>query len=60
MTTEFDKDKLDDDLCAVLNKHIKTGFISKDGYLFFDDEDIVDDLNLHIKGLITLIKMTYA
>jgi len=47
-------------LCAVLNKHIKTGFVSKDGYLFFDDEDIVDDLNLHIKGLITLIKMTYA
>ena len=34
MTKEFDEDKLDDDLCAVLNKHIKTGFVSKDGYLF--------------------------
>ena len=49
----------DDDICDVMNKYIKDGFISENGDLFFDDGDIVKDFNYHIEGLLKLIKMTH-
>ena len=52
-------DLFDDDICDVMNKHIKKGFISENGELFFDDNNIVDKFNYHIEGLKELIKMTY-
>ena len=52
-------DYFDDDICDVMNKYIKDGFTSKNGDLFFDDDDIVKDFNYHIEGLKKLIKMTY-
>ena len=52
-------DYFDDDICDVMNKYIKKGFISKNGDLFFDDDKIVADFNYHIEGLKNLIKMTY-
>ena len=52
-------DLFDDDICDVMNKHIKKGFLSENGELFFDDNNIVDKFNYHIEGLKELIKMTY-
>jgi len=52
-------DLFDDDICDVMNRHIKKGFISENGELFFDDNNIVDKFNYHIEGLKELIKMTY-
>ena len=52
-------DLFDDDICDVMNRHIKKGFISENGELFFDDNHIVDKFNYHIEGLKELIKMTY-
>ena len=48
----------DDDVCELMNKYIKKGFISEKGKLFFDDDDIVDDFNYHLEGLKNLIRKT--
>jgi len=48
----------DDDVCELMNKYIKKGFISEKGELFFDDDDIVDDFNYHLEGLKNLIRKT--
>ena len=53
------RDYIDDDICNAMNRYIKKGFISKNGNLFFDDDEIVADFNYHIEGLKNLIKMTY-
>ena len=52
-------DSLDDDLCSVMDKHIKKGFVSEKGELFFDDDDIVNEFNSHLMGLQRLIIDTY-
>lgn len=56
---EIHYDYFDDNICDVMNRYIKKGFISKNGNLFFDDDEIVADFNYHIEGLKNLIKMTY-
>ena len=52
-------ERIDDDICNVLDKHIKKGFVSENGNLFFEDDEILDSFEFHLKGLQNLIKMTY-
>lgn len=52
-------DSIDDGICEVMNEHIKEGFVSKNGELFFEDEDIVTSFNYHLMGLQRLIIDTY-
>ena len=49
----------DHDITKVMDKYIKKGFTSKAGYLFFEDDKILDSFEHHLKGLMNLIKMTY-
>ena len=50
---------IDEDISDVMNKYIKDGFVSKNGNLFFEDDEILDSFEYHLKGLQNLIKMTY-
>ena len=49
----------DHDITKVMDKYIKKDFTSKAGYLFFEDDKILDSFEHHLKGLMNLIKMTY-
>ena len=49
----------DDDISNVMDKYIKKGFVSKKGNMFFEDDEILDSFEYHIKGLLNLIKMTH-
>ena len=46
----------DDDLCDLFNKYIGRGFVSKDGYLFFEDEALEGKFSLATDMLKELIK----
>tara|TARA_R100001244_G_scaffold13010_1_gene14779 strand:+ start:197 stop:481 length:285 start_codon:yes stop_codon:yes gene_type:complete len=46
----------DDDLCDLFNKYIGRGFVSKDGYLFFEDEVLEGEFSLATDMLKELIK----
>ena len=52
-------ESIDEDISDVMNKYIKDGFVSKNGNLFFEDDEILDSFEYHLKGLQNLIKMTY-
>ena len=52
-------EQIDGDITDVLDKYIKKGFVSDKGYLFFEDDKILDEFLSHLKGLQNLIKMTY-
>ena len=49
----------DDDICGVMNKYIKEGFVSKNKELFFDDKEIVEKFNYYLNGLTGLILDTH-
>ena len=52
-------DSLDDGICNVMDKHIAKNFTSENGYLFFEDEDILDSYEFAMNILKRLIKSTY-
>jgi len=52
-------DSLDDGICSVMDKHIAKNFTSKNGYLFFEDEDILDSYEFAMNILKRLIKHTH-
>tara|TARA_Y100000310_G_C19988078_1_gene492861 strand:+ start:214 stop:435 length:222 start_codon:yes stop_codon:yes gene_type:complete len=56
---DFIFEQMDNDITDVMDKYIKKGFISKNGNLFFEDDEILDSFEYHLKGLVNLIKMTY-
>ena len=52
-------DSLDDGICNVMDKHIAKDFTSENGYLFFENEDILDSYEFAMNILKRLIKSTY-
>ena len=52
-------DSLDDGICSVMDKHIAKNFTSKNGYLFFEDDDILDSYEFAMNILKRLIKHTH-
>ena len=59
INTEELEQAIDDDITNVLNKYIKDGFVSENGNLFFEDDEILDSFEFHLKGLQRLVKITY-
>ena len=47
-------DSFDDDLCGVMNKHLKKGS------MFFEDDDLVDKFDYHLNGLMALALDTHS
>ena len=52
-------DSLDDGICNVMDKHIAKDFVSKNGHLFFEDDDILNYYEMAMATLKDLIKSTY-
>ena len=52
-------DYIDDDICDVIDKYIRSGFISKNGEQFFNDDAICEVFNHHVNGLKALVRNTY-
>jgi len=52
-------ESLDDDICNVMDKHIAKDFVSKNGHLFFEDDDILNYYEMAMATLKDLIKSTY-
>ena len=52
-------ESFDDGISNVMDKHIAKNFTSKNGYLFFEDQDILDGYEFAMNILKKLIKSTY-
>ena len=52
-------ESLDDGICNVMDKHIAKGFVSKNGHLFFEDDDILNYYERAMSTLKDLIESTY-
>tara|TARA_R110002020_G_scaffold472977_1_gene701634 strand:- start:455 stop:829 length:375 start_codon:yes stop_codon:yes gene_type:complete len=61
-TTEWNEDilqYLDEDITILLDKYIAKYYLSEDGYLFFEDDKILDRFLFALDVLQSLIKDTY-
>ena len=50
---------IDDDVCTIMDKYIKKGFVSNNGELFFEDEDLLRTFEYHLVELQRMIVDTY-
>ena len=61
-TPEWNEDilqHLDDDITILLDKYIAKYYLSEDGYLFFEDDKILDKFDFALNIIQSLIKDTY-
>ena len=61
-TTGWNEDilqHLDDDITILLDKYIAKYYLSEDGYLFFEDDKILDRFEFALSIIQSLIKDTY-
>ena len=56
---EHKLDFFDDDIMQIFDKYIAKGFVSDDGYLFFEDKALEEKFTLAVDMLKELIKYTY-
>ena len=59
---EWNKDileHLDEDITVLLDKYIAEYYLSEDGYLFFEDDKILDKFDFALNIIQSLIKDTY-
>ena len=52
-------EEIDDDICRIFDKYIKKGFVSENGKLFFEDDELLTRFEYHLGGLQRLIVDTY-
>ena len=56
---EPELDFFDDDIMQIFDKYIAKGFVSDDGYLFFEDKALEEKFTLAVDMLKELIKHTH-
>ena len=56
---EHKLDFFDEDIMQIVDKYIAEGFVSDDGYLFFEDKALEEKFNLAVDMLKELIKHTH-
>ena len=52
-------ENIDDDICTIMDKYIKKGFVSENGELFFEDDELLTRFEYHLGGLQKMIVDTY-
>ena len=52
-------EEIDDEICRIFDKYIKKGFVSENGKLFFEDDELLSRFEYHLGGLQRMIVDTY-